>query len=97
VPLCRLLSGRRSVPKQFDPAKAIKILALVLGSPSAGERASARATLDRMLRAHGIDGRDLLPRHYLNRLDDATLGRVNDLLIRSGPATTMISVSSIEF
>ncbi len=68
------------MPRHFEPAKAIKILALVLGSPSAGERASARATLDRMLRAQGIDGRDLLPHHYLNRLDDATLGRVNDLL-----------------
>jgi hypothetical protein len=67
------------VPR-FDPSKAAKILALVFGSPSAGERASARATLDRMLRANGIDGRDLLPRHYLDRLDDATRGRVNDLL-----------------
>jgi len=67
------------VPR-FDPVKAAKILALVLGSSSAGERASARAALDRMLRTHGIDGRDLLPRHYLDRLDDATRGRVNDLL-----------------
>ena len=65
---------------RFDPVKAAKILALVLGSSSAGERASARAALDRMLRTHGIDGRDLLPRHYLDRLDDATRGRVNDLL-----------------
>jgi hypothetical protein len=33
-----------------------------------------------MLHAHGIDGHDLLPRHYLDRLDEATRGRVNDLL-----------------
>jgi hypothetical protein len=33
-----------------------------------------------MLGAHGIDGRDLLPRYYLNRLDADTLTRVNDLL-----------------
>jgi Protein of unknown function (DUF3631) len=67
------------VPR-FDPAKTIKVLALVLGSSSAGERAGARAALERMLQALGIDGRDLLPRHYLDRLDDATRGRVNDLL-----------------
>jgi len=67
------------VPR-FDPVKAAKILALVLGSSSAGERASARAALDRMLHTHTIDGRDLLPRHYLDRLDEATRGRVNDLL-----------------
>src|SRR5215470_2995759 len=79
VPVCRPMSGRPTMPR-FDPIKAAKILALVLGSPSAGERASARATLDRMLHAHGIDGRDLLPRHYLDRLDDTTRGRVNDLL-----------------
>src|SRR6516164_5168606 len=67
------------MPK-FDASKAAKILALVLGSPSASERASARAMLDRLLHAHGIDGRDLLPRYALDRLDDATRGRVNDLL-----------------
>jgi hypothetical protein len=68
---------------QFDPSpdsKATKILALVLGSPSAGERANARHTLMRMVRAHGIDGRDLLPRYYLVRLDADTLVWVNDLL-----------------
>jgi hypothetical protein len=67
------------MPK-FDASKAAKILALVLGSPSASERASARAMLDRLLHAHGIDGRDLLSRYALDRLDDATRGRVNDLL-----------------
>jgi hypothetical protein len=36
--------------------------------------------LDRMLRAHGIEGRDLLPRYSLDRLGDATQQRVNDLL-----------------
>jgi hypothetical protein len=66
--------------KQFDAGKAAKILALVLGSASASERASARAMLDRMLRAHGIAGRGLLPRYSLDRLDDATQQRVNDLL-----------------
>jgi hypothetical protein len=65
---------------RFDPSKATKILALVVGAPGAGERASARHALTRILGAHGIDGRDLLPRHYLNRLDDATRERVNDLL-----------------
>ena len=65
---------------KFDASKAAKILALVLGSPSASQRATARAMLDRMLQAHGIDGRDLLPRYVLDRLDDTTRGRVNDLL-----------------
>jgi hypothetical protein len=65
--------------KQFDAGKAAKILALVLGSPSAGERASARATLDRMMRAHGIDGRNLL-RRYIDRGEAAVVDRVNDLL-----------------
>jgi hypothetical protein len=65
---------------RFDPVKAAKILALVLGSSSASERASARAMLDRLLHAHRIDGRDLLPRYALDRLDDATRARVNDLL-----------------
>jgi hypothetical protein len=67
------------VPR-FDTSKAAKALALALGSASASERASARAMLDRMLRAHGIEGRDLLPRYSLDRLDDATQQRVNDLL-----------------
>jgi hypothetical protein len=67
------------MPK-FDVSKAAKILALLVGSTDANQRASARAMLDRMLQAHGIDGRDLLPRYVLDRLDDATRGRVNDLL-----------------
>jgi hypothetical protein len=67
------------MPTRFDPVKAIKILARVL-SPSAGERAAARHVLTRILGAHGIDGCDLLPRHYLDRLDADTLTRVNDLL-----------------
>src|SRR5262245_53601169 len=74
------MSGRPAMPRQFDPSKGIKILALVLGSPSAGERASARHMLTRSLSAHRISGRDLLPRHYLDRLDDTTRGRVNALL-----------------
>jgi hypothetical protein len=68
------------VPRQFDPSKATKILALVLGSPSAGERASARHMLTRILAGHGIDGRYLLPRYYLMRLDADTLIRLNNLL-----------------
>ena len=66
------------MPK-FDVSKAAKILALLVGSTDANQRASARAMLDRLLHAH-IDGRDLLPRYVLDRLDDATRGRVNDLL-----------------
>ena len=66
------------MPRQFDPVKAIKILALVLSSPSAGERASARHVLIRMLDAYSIAGRDLLPRHYLDR--GAVVEQVNDLL-----------------
>ena len=65
--------------KQFDASKAAKILALVLGSPSAGERASARHMLIRMLGAHSIAGRDLLLHHYLDR-GAAGVERVNDLL-----------------
>lgn len=64
--------------KQFDAGKTAKVLALMLGSPSAGERASARHTLIRMLGAHSIAGRDLL-RHYLYRGDAAVVERVNDL------------------
>ena len=66
--------------KQFDAIKTAKILALVLGSPSPGERASARHTLIRMLGGHGITGPDLLPRHYLDRSDAAVVEAVNDLL-----------------
>ena len=68
------------MPRQFDSSKATKILALVLGSPSAGERASARHMLTRSLSAHRINGRDLLPRYFLVRLDADTLTRVNNLL-----------------
>jgi hypothetical protein len=66
--------------KQFDAGKAAKILALVLGSPSAGERSSARHMLIRMLGAHSIAGRDLLPHHYLDHGDAVLVQRVNDLL-----------------
>ena len=34
----------------------------------------------RMLGTHGIDGRDLLPHHYLHRGDAAVVERANDLL-----------------
>jgi hypothetical protein len=51
--------------------------------------------LDRMLRAHGIDGRDLLPRHFLNRLDDTMRGRVNELLHPLWTCDDVTSVSSI--
>ena len=68
------------MPRQFDPSKGIKILALVLGSPSAGERASARHMLTRSLSAHRVNGRDLLPRYFLVQLDADQLNRVNDLL-----------------
>jgi hypothetical protein len=71
--------GEIDMPKQFDRDKAAKILALALGSSSAGERAAARVALSRMLDAHGIAGRDLL-RYYLDRCDEATLAQVNDLL-----------------
>ena len=52
----------------------------MLGSPSAGERASARHTLIRMLDAHSIAGRDLLPHHYFDRGDAAVVEQVNNLL-----------------
>ena len=68
------------MPRQFDPPKIAKVLALVLGGAAAGERASARATLERILHAQGIAGRDLLPRYYLDRLDDATRECVNNRL-----------------
>jgi hypothetical protein len=69
------------MPKpKFDASKAAKILALLLGSTDANQRATARAMLDRLLHTDGIDGRDLLLRYALDRLDDATRGRVNDLL-----------------
>jgi Protein of unknown function (DUF3631) len=66
--------------KQFEPDTAIKILSRVVGSAHAGERGAARHTLLRMLRAHNIKWRDLLPLHFLDRLDADTLTRVNDLL-----------------
>jgi Protein of unknown function (DUF3631) len=64
------------VTKQFDASKAAKILALVLGSPSAGERANAGHLLRRMLSAHSIAGCDLLS-YYLDR---AVVEQINDLL-----------------
>jgi len=66
--------------KHFDAGKAAKILAFVLGSPSAGEGASARHTLIRILDAHSIAGRDLLPHHYLDSGDAAVVEQVNNLL-----------------
>jgi hypothetical protein len=68
------------VARQFDPEKGRKILALVLGSPKAGERASARRALILMLNAYGIAGHELLPHHYLDGGDAAVVEQVNDLL-----------------
>jgi hypothetical protein len=81
-PLCRRDGREKGQPmaKQFDAGKAAKILALVLGSPSAGARSSARHMLIRMLGAHSIAGRDLLPHHYLDHGDAVLVERVNDLL-----------------
>ena len=82
------------MPRQFDPPKIAKVLALVLGGAAAGERASARATLERILHAQGIAGAICC---RATTSTGSTMRRASASIIdciRYGLAPTMRSVSS---